>query len=344
MWCAFRVTVSLNLGAPAHLRGLWRLEDHGRSTTQGRMLASWFMSIERQPPLLPAATAPSGPRVRGAGSVILACKMIEDEVLAALDRVTGGCATNRPPVVWIESGLHERPQRLRDHIQGLIDLLDEASASGRAAQLPSVRPGIGPAVQRAETVAVASSAREAPGSPGAAGADGAHFELGEDRDILLALGYCGNGLQGLVSARHRLAFPRVDDCISLFLNHGCSREEIVRDAHAFYLTKGWLCHDNPVRESHDAWNERFGPEKARELRKATMAAYERVTLIDTGAFDVVSTLPDSHAFAADLELEHTQTAGSLALLERLFAGPWDSEIVVVTPGEAISIFHLFGLP
>jgi hypothetical protein len=161
------------------------------------------------------------------------------------------------------------------------------------------------------------------------------------RDILLALGYCGNGLQGLVSRYHRLVFPRVDDCISLFLNHGCAREEIVRDAHAFYVTKGWLCHDNPVQESLEVWTERFGPEKARKLRRATMAAYERVTLLDTGAFDVAATLPDSHAFAQDLELEHTEAPGSLMLLERLFAGPWDSEIVVVPPEEAITILHLF---
>lgn len=318
------------------------------------------MAPERQPLSTPAAATLKGRFAPAPGSVILACEMIEDEVLVALERVAGPraqdsrgglrrhtpadldrarrLAAESPPIVWIESGLHERPERLRDHIQKLVDLLDEASASGRPAQLPSVRPGSGPADQRSEMVAVPSRARDVPGSPGA---PGAQTEIGGSHDILLALGYCGNGLQGLVSARHRLVFPRVDDCISLFLNHGGSREEIVRDAHAFYVTKGWLCHDNPVQESLDAWEERFGPERARALRKATMAAYERVTLIDTGAFDVASTLPDSHAFAADLELEHTQTAGSIDLLERLFAGPWDSEIVVVPLGEAISIFHLF---
>ncbi|MHB9150732.1 MAG: DUF1638 domain-containing protein [Thermoleophilia bacterium] len=318
------------------------------------------MAVGRQPrpDLTPAARAAE--HAPAPGSVILACEMIEDEIGLALERARAGAAGAQrlvaagsdespprlgaapPTLVWIESGLHERPERLRDHIQLLVDLLDEAAASGRPAQLPSVRPGSGPAAERAETVAVAPVARATPGPSYATGAPGAHTELGGNRDILLALGYCGNGLQGLVSVRHRLVFPRVDDCISLFLNHGCSREEIVRDAHAFYLTKGWLCHDNPVQESLDAWKERFGPERARALRKATMAAYERVTLIDTGAFDVASTLPDSHSFAADLELEHTQTAGSIALLERLFAGPWDSEIVVVPPGEAISIFHLFG--
>jgi len=264
------------------------------------------------------------------GAVILACEMIEDEVASALERTRAGHASEASaaaPLVWIESGLHERPERLRDHIQLLIDRLDDAVETGELAELPSVRPGVGPAANRGETVIVPPFEDERGTENG--------------RDILLALGYCGNGLQGLVSRHHRLVFPRVDDCISLFLNHGCTRDEIVRDAHAFYLTKGWLCHDNPVQESLDTWTERFGAEKARQLRKTTLAAYERVTLIDTGAFDVAATLPESRAFARDLDLDHTEAPGSLVLLERLFAGPWDSEIVVVPPGEAITILHLF---
>ncbi len=286
--------------------------------------------VERVPtPTIDDSADPAAPLSPDPGAVILACEMIEDEIGLALERTTARSGRGLPavpPVVWIESGLHERPEKLRDHIQLLVDRLDEAADTGDRALLPSVRPGMGPAAERAETVTVPPLAESAAGT---------------GRDIILALGYCGNGLQGLVSRRHRLVFPRVDDCISLFLNHDCTREEIVRDAHAFYVTKGWLCHDNPVQESLDQWTERFGPEKARQLRKTTLAAYERVTLIDTGAFDVAATLPDSHTFAQDLDLEHTETPGSIVLLERLFAGPWNTEIVVVPPGETVTIIHLF---
>ncbi|GAB4242338.1 MAG: DUF1638 domain-containing protein [Thermoleophilia bacterium] len=159
--------------------------------------------------------------------------------------------------------------------------------------------------------------------------------------ILLALGYCGNGLEGLVSRHAQLVFPRVDDCISLFLNHGCVREDIERDARAFYLTGGWLSHDNPVHKSHECLRARFGPARAAELTRASMAAYRRITLIDTGAYEIADFKPQSESFAADLKLDHSQVRGSVQLLERLFAGPWDSEIVVTAPGEAISIWHLF---
>jgi hypothetical protein len=247
-------------------------------------------------------------------AVILACEMIDDEVRLALTR------TRAPaPLVWIPAGLHEEPTKLRDALQELIDALDEAAEQGTVAVLPSVRPGKGPAELRLEWV-----------------------EVGPSDDILLALGYCGNGLNGLTSRSHRVAFPRVDDCISLFLNHGCTREEIVRDARAFYLTRGWLCHDNPLLRDHAVWQERFGPEKARRLRRASMAAYERITLIDTGAYEVAESLPASQDLAQDLELAHTVVSGSVSLLEKLFAGPWDSEIAAVDPGTPLSIWHLFG--
>lgn len=250
-------------------------------------------------------------------SVILACEMIDDEVKLVLERMARQAGSF--PLVWIESGLHDRPEKLRDHIQSLLDLLDAAALAGAPAVLPSVRPGRGPGIERSTEVTVSPV-----------------------DDVLLALGYCGNGLQGLVSHTARLVFPRVDDCISLFLNHGCSRADIKRDAHAFYLTKGWLAHNNALLDSHHEWVQRFGPEKAHHLRKASMAAYRRYTLIDTGAYDVSEQIPTVQEMADDLQLEQTLVPGSLQLLERLVAGPWDSEVVVVPPGEAITIMHLFG--
>lgn len=240
--------------------------------------------------------------------------MIDDEVRLALER-TGSTA----PLVWIPAGLHERPAELKAALQELIDQLDGAAEAGVPTPLASVVPGKGPADDRQEPVTV-----------------------GPVDDILLALGYCGHGLDGLTSRHARLVFPRVDDCISLFLNCGCTREEIARDAHAFYLTQGWLCHDNPMLRDYDAWQERFGRERARQLRKATMAAYERITLIDTGAFEVAESLPGSRNLADELDLDHTVVLGSIALLERLFAGPWDPEIVVVPVGTPLTIWHLLG--
>jgi hypothetical protein len=255
--------------------------------------------------------------------VILACEMIEDEVLLALERVERAIGVrapaDRPSLVWIESGLHEYPERLRTHLQGFIERLDEGAREGRHVALSSVRPGKGPAASRLEEVTVQPAG-----------------------NIIFAMGFCGKGLQGLVSQTARMVFPRVDDCISLFLNFGCSREEICRDAHTFYFTRGWLCHNNPILDGYEKCTKRFGPEKAYQLLKATMAAFRRITLIDTGAYDLVGSQSQTEVLAEDLELEHSVVSGSVWLLERLFAGPWGPEIVVIPPGEPITLWHLLG--
>ena len=250
-----------------------------------------------------------------AGAVILACEMIEDEVRLALRAVA---PEDRPALIWVESGLHDRPERLQVALQELIDLLDEGARTHTGATLPSVRPGRGPASERREEVVVEPA-----------------------EEVLLALGFCGKGLQGLVSEKLTLVFPRVDDCVSLFLNHGCAREEIPRDPRTYYLTRGWFRHDSSVAQAFADWTERYGAERATKLRQAMFTGYERVSLIDTQAYDVADCVDQSQAYADELDLEHVIVAGSVQLLVRLFKGERDSEIVAVPPGEAIGFLHLF---
>ncbi len=250
-----------------------------------------------------------------ADTVILACEMIEDEVNLALKAVP---AERRPSVVWVESGLHDYPQRLQEALQHLVDLLDESARTGKAALLPSVKPGRGSADTRRINV-----------------------QVGPVSEIMLALGFCGKGLQGLVSQNMTIVFPRVDDCVSLFLNPGCAREAIPRDTRSYYLTGGWFRHNSSLNEAFEDWVERYGPERAASLRKAMFHGYERVSLIDTRAYEVDEFLEQSNEYAAELGLEHVIVPGSVQLLEKLFRRDWNSEIVVVPSGEAIGFTHLF---
>ncbi len=277
------------------------------------------MPTPRDSPLATPTSASEEERAAGLSpsprSLVLACEMIDDEVLLALEAANGRGFS--PPRIWMPAGQHERPDGMRAYLQEVLDLLDAGNESGEGATLPSIRPGAGDADARIETV-----------------------EVPPADQVLLAIGYCGNGIMGLTSRTASLVFPRVDDCISLMLNGGCTREEIERDAHAFYLTRGWLNHDNPMIDSYRRWIDQFGTEKADRFRKLVLAGYERITLLDTGAYDLDATLPDSEQLADELQLDHAVVPGSVSLLERLFLGPWNSEIVRVPPGEAISIWHL----
>ncbi len=243
--------------------------------------------------------------------------MIEDEVRLALEALP---PESRPPLVWVESGLHERPERLQAALKELIAALDEGARTGRAVTVPSVRPGKGSAAGRREEVAV-----------------------GPVDEVLLALGFCGNALQGLEARHLSLVFPRVDDCVSLLLNRGCTREQIPRNPRHYYLTRGWFSHESTLKEAFEKWDERFGIERAARLRKTMFAGYEQVSLIDTKAYEVDECLERSRDLADDLELAHGIVQGSVQLLERLFRGERDSEIVVVPPAEPIGFGHLLGV-
>jgi hypothetical protein len=249
-----------------------------------------------------------------ARSVILACEMLEDEVHLALRAVP---ADERPPLVWMQSGLHDRPERLREVLQHLIDELDAAAETGIPATLPSVRPGRGPAAERSEQV-----------------------QVGPVEEVVLAMGFCGGALRGLSAKHLSVVVPRADDCISLLLNRGCRREDIQRDPRSYYVTRGWFGHESTLKESFEDWQERFGAERAARLRRSMFAGYERVDLIDTDAYDVQECVQESTALADSLELEHSVVPGSVQLLERLFKG--GGEIVIVPPGEPVELVHLFG--
>jgi hypothetical protein len=117
--------------------------------------------------------------------------------------------------------------------------------------------------------------------------------------------------------------------------------EVPRNPRHYYLTRGWFNHESSLNESFDEWDGRYGPEMARRLRSTLFGGYEQVDLIDTQAYDVGECLDQSRDFADVLELDHGVVRGSVQLLERLFKGERDSEIVVIPPGGAIGFDHLF---
>lgn len=259
-----------------------------------------------------------GPDEGGRTSTVAACivcEMIADETLLALERALPG--TNRPPLVWIESSLHDRPTKLKAALQELIDQLDAGASAGESVMVQGVRPGEGPVAGRLELV-----------------------EVGPVGDILLGFGYCGGGLEGLVSHERRLAFLRAHDCIGVLLDRDCETGEVERDAHSYFLTKGWFCHPSFI-DGVDDWVKRHSREEAQRMLRLMFAGYERVSLIDTGAYNVEEWLPRTLARAAEWGLQHCVVPGSVDSLERLFAGQWDDrDVIVLEPGQPMGLEYL----
>ncbi|KUO53553.1 MAG: hypothetical protein APF76_12150 [Desulfitibacter sp. BRH_c19] len=211
-------------------------------------------------------------------SVIIACETIQDEVMKAIFE-TG----TKFPVIWIESGLHNYPEILRDKLQDQINKIANVD------------------------------------------------------EIYLAFGYCGNSLLGVHSEKAKLIIPKVDDCISLLLGSCKIREDLAQEAGTYFLTRGWIEHENNIIKEYNRCIEKYGKEKATKVIKMMLEHYKCLVLIDTGAYLTKDYLHYSHSFASSFGLEHKIVHGSISFLKRLFTGPWDENFIILQPGEVINI-------
>lgn len=218
-----------------------------------------------------------------AGDIVLACRTISEEVELAMRR------TGTPRrVVWVESGLHSRPNALRARLQEELDRIEGGST------------------------------------------------------VLLAFGYCGKAIVGLKAGGHTLVFPKADDCITIMLGSRAARANLPESARTYFLTKGWLDNEMNIWREYRESLARHGRKRTDMVYGMMLANYRRLGLIDTGAYDVHELYRRSAEIEATLKLARTVVPGSLTLLERLFAGPWDGEFVTIEPGGTVGESVLLG--
>jgi hypothetical protein len=160
--------------------------------------------------------------------------------------------------------------------------------------------------------------------------------------VLLAFGYCGNALLGLTPPFYRMIFPRVDDCISLLLGSPQIRKEISGAMGTYFLTKGWLEYEKNIWFEYQQTVNRYGKARADQVYRMILKHYERLGIIDTGAYELASISELTHIIAETLKLKHEVIPGTLNYLKKLLTGPWDEDFVIINPGESVTLTHIFG--
>jgi hypothetical protein len=164
-----------------------------------------------------------------------------------------------------------------------------------------------------------------------------------DGDVILGYGLCSNAAVGLVSQSHRIIVPRVDDCIALFLG---SRKEHLRrlreEPGTYFLTKGWIkAAELPIND-YIRMVDKYGPEKALRVTKVMLANYKRVVLINTGNYRLEEFREAAKSMADTLELNYEEIPGSNRMLRDMLDGDWNSEYVIVEPGEETTLSMFLG--
>jgi hypothetical protein len=152
--------------------------------------------------------------------------------------------------------------------------------------------------------------------------------------IILGYGLCSNGAAGLRAGRHSVVIPRVHDCISLFLGSATRYlQEHGKEPGTYFLTRGWIDEKKTPLYSIEEYAERFDRETAEWVIREELKNYTRIALVDSGLG--LEERHRAHALETSrfLGLRLEELKGSLALFQKMAAGPWDGEFVVLNPGE-----------
>lgn len=165
-------------------------------------------------------------------------------------------------------------------------------------------------------------------------------QISDVDNIILIFGSCGNSLYGLTSSNSRLVFPKVDDCISLFLGGNELRRQMDKEAPSYYLTKGYFSGETNLWVEYAYCINKYGPQKTRAIFNKMLNKYKKLRVIDTGAYDPEEILETTWKMAGELGLEHETINGSLRIIYKALKGEWDEEFTIVEPGQIIGYREL----
>jgi len=203
---------------------------------------------------------------------VVACETIRNELTAAMARLGLDY-----PIIWLEGGLHNSPDRLR--------------------------------IRLAEVLAEAD---------------------GQCERLLLTLGYCGGGVNELKTGGYTTILPLADDCLSLLLGSMSARKASAR-LPTYYLTDGWLHHENNVVSDYERLAARDGQAKADRITRLMLRHYRRFGLVETGAYDLKRTMKRVAPLAERLGLSVESLPGDASWLVRLLNGPYEKGEFLVLP-------------
>ncbi|MCK8817606.1 DUF1638 domain-containing protein [Natroniella sulfidigena] len=210
-------------------------------------------------------------------NIFVACNTLRDEIKLVVEDLG-----STDPIIWIESGLHDFPEKLSEAIQNQID------------------------------------------------------KIANVQNIILLFGSCGNSLLGLHSSNARIIFPKVDDCIALFLGGNERKRKIDKEVPSYYFTKGYLENESNIYSEYNYCIDKYGLEKAKKIYQKMLHNYQEIKVIDTKAYQPQEILSRTSKIADEFELTHQVVEGSLKFIYKAFNEEWDEDFVIIESGNEIT--------
>jgi len=184
--------------------------------------------------------------------------------------------------------------------------------------------------------------------------------------ILLAYGLCSRGTADLIARETPIVIPRSHDCIALLLgSHQRYQDEFSRHPGTYYYSSGWVEHcegeviqgaieivkHRQYEERFKEYVEKYGEDNAKfllEQETQWLVNYNRAVFLNHGLGDVDYYRRFTQKIASEHGWSYEELPGDTRLIDRLFAGNWDSppqpaptgrgsigdsEFLIVRPGQ-----------
>ena len=232
---------------------------------------------------------------------LIACKVLYREI----SLLTSHCE-NFIDVTYLQQGLHDTPEVLRQTLQDEIDRID------------------------ADTDIYSCSR-----------AEGLDFDA-----ILLGYGLCSNAVCGLSSQKYKLVIPRAHDCITLFLGSKERYRQYfdAHSGGVYWYTPGWNeCSLMPGKEymdfMHRRYVEKYGEKKAALLmaHETWLEGYNTCAYVDWETLHLENHVQYAKACADYLNVRFDLVKGDPALMRHFINGNWNPEdFFVLAPGQKVA--------
>jgi hypothetical protein len=183
---------------------------------------------------------------------------------------------------------------------------------------------------------------------------------GDYEAILLGYARCNDGLVGVTARSVPLVIPRAHDCITLYFgSRQAYRDYFDENPGTYYETTGWLEHaegkegelDTPaygmtgvmknlgLTDTYEEMVAKHGKDNADYILETLGGwekAYSRLCYLEMGVVkDEAPFIEMARRRAESKGWQFEKRPGDLGLLEKLFSGQWDEDMVVVRPGQTI---------
>ena len=153
--------------------------------------------------------------------------------------------------------------------------------------------------------------------------------------VLVAMGACGNCWDG-ISWKTRLVIPRMDDCVTILLHTGDKWYPNLKKAGHLYQIDEEDDHFS-ICAMYEKIAAKYGEKKARKILDRMFGSYTNVDIVDAGIFDCHK---DDYVARVKRDAEFINVPlgfveGSNHIMEKLVAGNWDDQFMIVEPETVI---------